>query len=277
VALSLDNRNPDRPVTVCHHCARKKPVEDRCPKCDSTRYRPFGVGTQRIELEANERFPGARVVRWDSDTTGRKGSHQAMVEALERGEVDILVGTQMLAKGLDLPAMNVVGVVDADVGLNLPNLYAHERGFQLLSQVAGRAGRRDTPGQVFIQTYDPEAAPIQCAANHDYHSFYEHEIAHRRRAGYPPFTRLVRLTFGHGHEETGLMEASRVAGEIRLQRDAAGRAEPDVLGPTQAYIYRLRGVYRWNILLRGRDPAKILGQVRLGKGWTVDVDPVTVN
>lgn len=276
VALSLDLRDELHPKVVCHHCGRARRLEDRCPRCDGPRYRPFGVGTQKIEQEAKARFPSARVARWDSDVSSQKGSHERMVAALEAGEVDILVGTQMLAKGLDLPQMTVVGVVDADVGLSLPDYHAHERAFQLLSQVAGRAGRRDRPGFVFIQTYEPEAAPIVCAARHDYRTFYEQEIAHRRRAGYPPFTRLVRLTYHHSKLEHALEEASRVAAELRLARDAAGRAEPDVLGPTPAYIARMRGQYRYQLLLRGRRPAPLVAGVRLGDGWSIDVDPASL-
>ncbi len=276
VAMSLDLRDPTRPLAVCHHCARSKKLEDRCPKCHGNHYRPFGVGTQRIELEARREFGGARIARWDSETVGRKGSHERMVEALEARQIDIVVGTQMLAKGLDLPALTVVGVVDADVGLSLPDYHAHERVFQLLSQVAGRAGRRDRPGLVYIQTYEPEAAPIRAAATHDYRSFYEDELAHRRRAGYPPFSRLVRLTHRHTNHEAGLAEASRVATELRLLRDSAGRAEPDVLGPTPAYIARVRGEYRWQILLRGRQPTELLSTIRLGDRWAIDVDPVSL-
>jgi primosomal protein N' (replication factor Y) len=190
--------------------------------------------------------------------------------------VDILVGTQMLAKGLDLPAMTVVGVVDADVGMSLPDFHAPERQFQILSQVAGRAGRRGAPGQVFVQTYDPESPPIVCAAAHDYRAFYDHEIAHRRRVGYPPFSRLVRLVYRHTDREHGLTEAGRVAEELRLERDVSGQADPDVLGPSPAYIARLRGDYRWQIILRGREPVKALERVRLGERWTVDVDPASL-
>jgi len=182
----------------------------------------------------------------------------------------------MLAKGLDLPEMTVVGVVDADVGLSLPDFHAHERTFQLLSQVAGRAGRRDKPGWVYIQTYEPEAGPIVAAAHHDYRAFYEEEIAHRRRAGYPPFTRIVRLVHRDGNAERGMEEASRVASELRVKRDAAGRSEPDILGPTPAYIARVRGEYRWQVLLRGRNPAAMLVDVRLGERWHVDVDPASL-
>jgi len=276
VAMSLDLSNPAQARLACHHCGRSRRLEDRCPKCDSARYRPFGVGTQRIEQEAKLQFPGARVARWDSDVSGQKGSHERMVQALEAREVDILVGTQMLAKGLDLPEMTVVGVVDADVGLSLPDYHAHERTFQLLSQVAGRAGRREKPGWVYIQTYEPEAGPILAAANHEYRGFYEEEIAHRRRAGYPPFNRLVRLLYRNANQEKALQEASRVANELRIARDVAGRAEPDILGPTAAYIARIRGEYRYQLLLRGRNPAKLVGSIRLGEHWHVDVDPASL-
>lgn len=271
--MSLDLGDELNPRIVCHHCGRARKLEQRCPRCESPRYRPFGVGTQRIEQEAKLAFPGARVSRWDSDVASRKGSHERMVTGLEEHDVDIVVGTQMLAKGLDLPSMMVVGVVDADVGLNLPDYHAHERAFQLLSQVAGRAGRRGKAGEVFFQTYDPEAAPIVCAAANDYLAFYEHEMAHRRRAGYPPFSRLVRLVYRNRSQEQGLKEASRVAHELRLKRDAAGRAEPDILGPQPAYITRMRGEYRWQILMRGRAPAVLAAEMRFGEGWTVDVDP----
>ncbi|MGE0598182.1 MAG: primosomal protein N' [Dehalococcoidia bacterium] len=276
VAMSLDVQGPITTLLVCHHCGRSRRLEDECPRCGSRRYRPFGVGTQRIEQEARRAFPGARVARWDSDVSSQKGSHERMVQALEAGEIDILVGTQMLAKGLDLPEMTVVGVVDADVGLSLPDFHAHERTFQLLSQVAGRAGRREKPGFVYIQTYEPTAAPIAAAATHEYRPFYLEEIAHRRRAGYPPFNRLVRLVYRHVRQENALEEASRVANELRVARDTAGRAEPDILGPTPAYIPRIRGEYRYQVLMRGRAPSHLLESVRLGEHWHVDVDPASL-
>ncbi len=274
--MSLDVQSPITTLLVCHHCGRSRRLEDRCPKCDGGRYRPFGVGTQRIEQEARMQFPGARVARWDSDVSGQKGSHERMVQALEAGEIDILVGTQMLAKGLDLPEMTVVGVVDADVGLSLPDYHAHERTYQLLSQVAGRAGRRDKPGFVYIQTYEPEAGPIVAAATHEYRAFYEDEIAHRRRAGYPPFNRLVKLVCRHKRQESALEEAARVANELRIARDTAGRAEPDILGPTPAFIPRIRGEFRYQVLMRGRNPSKLLENLRLGEHWHVDVDPASL-
>ena len=276
LAMGLDTREPLHPRVFCHHCGRSRSQETACPECGSPRYRPFGVGTQRIEDEARRAFPEARVARWDSDAASRKGSHERILQALEAREIDILVGTQMLAKGLDLPAMTVVGVVDADVGLSLPDYVAHERTFQLLSQVAGRAGRRERPGEVFIQTYEPDAPPIRATADHDYRSFFAHETQHRRRAGYPPYSRLARLTYRHTNQERGLAHASQVAAELRTRRDAAGWPDPDVLGPAPAYVRRLRGDYRWHILLRGHDPRALIEQITLGRRWSVDIDPVSL-
>lgn len=276
IAMGLDTREAIAPRMTCHHCGRARKLEERCPRCGSHRFRPFGVGTQRIEFEARKVFPGARVARWDSDTASRKGAHEEMVARLQSGAIDIVVGTQMLAKGLDLPKMAVVGVVDADVGLHLPTYMAEERTYQLISQVSGRAGRRDAPGYAFVQTYEPDNPAIVAAATGDYAAFYEHECDHRRRAGYPPFGRLARLTFRHPNVEHGLAEASRVATELRAHRDAAGRADPDVLGPAAAYIRRVRGEYRWGILVRGRAPGELIARVRLGPRWTVDIDPVNL-
>ena len=273
IPMGLNQSDQLHPRTLCHHCGRTKPLEDRCPKCHSGAYRPFGVGTQRVELEAQATFPLANVARWDSQTASGKGAHEEIVGRLERKEIDIVVGTQMLAKGLDLPDMAVVGVVDADVGLGLPDYTAPERTFQLLSQVAGRAGRRAEQGKVFIQTYSPDEPAIVAAANHDYRGFYDYELAHRRHASYPPFSRLARLTLRHGDEDRGHEEATRMADELRTRRDAAGRADPEVRGPVPAYIRRLRGDFRWHILVRGHAPAEFLAGFTFGKRWTVDIDP----
>ena len=276
IALGLDTRDSIAPKLTCHHCGRVRKLDEQCPRCGSHRFRPFGVGTQRVEFEARKVFPAARVARWDSDTSSRKGAHEEMVARLQAGEVDIVVGTQLLAKGLDLPNMAVVGVVDADVGLHLPTYLSQERAFQLISQVAGRAGRRDEQGHAFVQTYEPTNPAILAAANGDYAAFYSEECDHRRRAGYPPFGRLARLTFRHPNLEHGLEESSRVATELRTHRDSAGRADPDVLGPAPAYIRRVRGEYRWGILVRGKSPAELIAKVRVGPRWAVDIDPVNL-
>ena len=276
VAMGLDTTDAIAPRLICHHCGRSRKLDEECPRCRKKRYRPFGVGTQRIEYEAHRAFPGARIARWDSDTSRRKGAHESLVARLEAGEIDVVVGTQLLAKGLDLPRMTVAGAVDADVGLHLPTYLAPERTYQLLAQVSGRVGRRDQPGRAFIQTYEPGHAAIVAAATGGYEQFYELEMEHRRRAAYPPFGRLARLTFRHPKQEHGLEESSRVATELRAHRDAAGRTDPDVLGPSPAYIRRIRGDYRWNVLLRGRNPGQLLDKVRFGPRWTVDIDPVNL-
>ncbi len=271
--MSVDQSDRLNPRTLCHHCGRTKALEDRCPRCQGTRYRAFGVGTERVEQEAITTFPSATVARWDSQAASGKGAHEEMVRRLEQKEIDIVVGTQMLAKGLDLPDMQVVGVVDADVGLGLPDYTAPERTYQLLSQVAGRAGRRDEQGKVFIQTYQPEDPAIVAAANHDYRGFYEYELTHRRHASYPPFSKLARLTMRHGDEERGQAEATRVADELRTRRNVAGKADPEIRGPMPSSIKRLRGDFRWHILVRGRDPAGFLSGFKFGTRWSVDIEP----
>ena len=207
---------------------------------------------------------------WPAGTATRpaaRGATSASCRRWKRARSTSSWGRRCWRRGSDLPAMTVVGVVDADVGLSLPDYVAHERTFQLLSQVAGRAGRRERLGEVYIQTYEPDAPPIRAAAEYDYRGFFAHETQHRRRASYPPFARLARLTYRHANQERGLEHASQVADELRTRRDAAGWPDPDVLGPTPSYVRRLRGEYRWHILLRGHDPRALLEQVTLGRRW----------
>ncbi|MGE5263055.1 MAG: primosomal protein N', partial [Acidobacteriota bacterium] len=194
-------RRCDNPMTyhgsndelVCHHCNRRDRVPTQCPYCGSTRIRYFGTGTQKVEEQIQVLFPSARTLRWDYDVTRGKDSHEAILDQFVRHQADILIGTQMIAKGLDLPLVTLVGVISADTSLNLPDFRAGERTFQLLTQVAGRAGRSILGGKVILQTYAPEHYAIQAASHHDYAAFYEREIAFRREQGYPPFNRLIRL------------------------------------------------------------------------------------
>jgi len=180
----------------------------------------------------------------------------------------------MLAKGLDLPLVTLVGVVSADTGLHLPDYRAGERAFQVLTQVAGRAGRGPAGGQVILQTYHPDHAAIRAAAGHDYQAFYQDELRHRRELGYPPFRRLVRLLFRSSSAESAEREAKRLAGRIRTE--LARREDPtEVVGPTPCFFTRLHGLWRWQILLRGSDPAKAV-PADLPEGWTADVEPVSL-
>ncbi len=276
LSMGIDAATPLQEKLHCYHCNRTEAITGNCPRCSSNRYRPFGIGTSKVEQQAKDYFPHARIARWDSTTVKAKTSHEKIVEQLEQGKIDILVGTQMLAKGLDLPTMRVVGVVDADVGLNLPDYMVYERNFQVLAQVAGRAGRREQQGEVYIQTYNPEARSLTAVALQNYELFYTQECAYRRLAGYPPFQRIAKLTHRNRNRERGLSEATRVANTLRTIRDTKGKSEPEIVGPTIAHIVRQRGEYQWQILLKGREPSTLLNEITLGTNWGIDIDPGTL-
>jgi len=261
-------------VLVCHHCNYKMPVPQICPRCLSRRIKFLGVGTQKLEQEASYAFPQTRRLRWDSDVTKRKYSHHEILGKFRAHEADILIGTQMIAKGLDLPLVTLVGVVSADTGLNLPDFRAGERTFQLLSQVAGRAGRGTLGGQVIIQTYSPEHYAIQAAAKHDYALFYDREIAYRRRLHNPPFTRLASLVYTHTNDALCQREAGRMKRLLIEERDSQGIADLSLIGPAPAFIHRLRGRFRWQLILRGSELSAFLSQIPIPQGWAVDIDPV---
>ena len=261
---------------VCHHCNWRTLLPDECPSCRSGRIRQFGTGTQKVEVVAHQLFPEVRILRWDRDTTGAKMSHEQILEKFIKHEADVMIGTQMIAKGLDLPLVTLVGVLSADTALRLPDFRAGERTFQLLTQVAGRAGRSILGGKVIIQTYAPEHYCIQAASRHDYDEFYQQEIGFRGQQGYPPFGRLVRLVFVHRDVERCEEEAERMRRVLEHEIARLGLPEVDVIGPAPAYLSRLRGAYRWHLIVRGRDPHELLEGVDFGPGWRVDVDPVSV-
>jgi len=222
--------------------------------------------------------PRARVLRWDADTTTAKGSHEEILARFVAHKADVLVGTQMIAKGLDLPLVTFVGVVSADVGLYLPDFRAPERTFQLLTQVAGRAGRSARGGRVIFQTYRPEHYAVQAAAEHDYRAFYTREMNFRRSQGYPPVARLARLVFWHKKLETVQSRCAQMATALRAR--AGELALPgddfDIIGPVPAFFARHRGYYRWQILVRAPDPARLLRGLDIPFGWRVYVDPMSV-
>ena len=263
---------------VCHRCNYQQPVPTICPVCKSKRIKFFGAGTERIEEAVQEIAPHARVLRWDADTTMRKGSHEAILQRFASQEANVLIGTQMIAKGLDLPLVTLVGVIAADVGLFLPDFRSGERTFQLLTQVAGRAGRSERGGRVVIQSYRPEHHAIQAAAQHDYAAFYAREMAFRREHLYPPVRRLARLIFWEKNEQKAKRESERMAAILRV-RAAQMEPEPglfDVMGPAPAFFERFRGSYRWQILISAPDPAAFMRGVDIPFGWRVDVDPVAI-
>jgi len=269
-------------VLICHSCGARGPMPYVCPQCMSTRVRSFGVGTQRVAEEVAAMFPQARVLRWDRDSVSGKGAHSRMLDSLLRQEVDVLVGTQMIAKGLDLPMVSLVGVVAADTGLQLPDFRSGERAFQLLTQVAGRAGRRSAGAQVIIQSYNPEHYALLAAQEHDYKAFFTQEIAYRRETGYPPFSRLVRLVYAGGSEGVARREAEALGEKLQAEIERRRLEGWGIVGPAPAFIQRARGRWRWHVILRvptGADPRALdalldaLGPLH---SWSVDVDPAHV-
>jgi primosomal protein N' (replication factor Y) len=262
-------------VLTCHQCGYKAPIPQTCPKCGSPQLKFLGAGTQKLEQEAGYMFPRAHLLRWDSDAAGRE-SHQDILDRFRGRQAEVLIGTQMVAKGLDIPSVTLVGVVSADTSLNLPDFRAGERTFQLLSQVAGRAGRGPAGGKVIIQTYAPEHYAIRAAANHDYASFYEQEIAFRRQLGNPPFTRMARLVYIHANDAACQHEAERVKQLLTEENRVRGVGGMNITGPAPAFIHRLRGRFRWQLVLRGAGLADFLATVQLPKGWTVDIDPLNL-
>jgi primosomal protein N' (replication factor Y) len=261
-------------ILTCHQCGYKTPVPRVCPNCSSPHLKFLGAGTQKLEQEIRYEFPRARQIRWDSDVTRGRASHETILRKFRNREADILVGTQMIAKGLDIPTVTLVGVISADTSLNLPDFRAGERTFQLLSQVAGRAGRGPSGGRVIIQTFSPEHYAIQAAASHDYASFYEREIAYRRQLRNPPFTRLARLVYVHANDAACQREAEKMKGRLLQEMAARGIGGIDVIGPAPAYIHRLRGRFRWQLLLRGFDLPAFLSPVTFPQGWILDIDPM---
>jgi primosomal protein N' (replication factor Y) len=234
----------------------------------------LGIGTQKVVEELAHTFPTARVLRWDRDATRGRRSHETLLERFVAHEADIMVGTQMVAKGLDLPLVTLVGVINADIGLHLPDFRAGERTFQLLTQVAGRAGRGPEGGKVIIQTYAPEHYAIASAARYDYRGFYEMELSFRRQHGYPPFRRLARLVYSHPNDGRARREAIRLAQCLKEAQEIQDSRGMTVLGPVPPYTRRVRGRYRWQLLLCGDGLSQILDRVTVPLGWTVDLDPM---
>jgi primosomal protein N' (replication factor Y) (superfamily II helicase) len=263
-------------LLLCHSCNHRELAPTHCPDCWSARIKSFGIGTQRVVEEVLSVFPGARTLRWDRDSVGRKGDHARMLDRFLGHEADILVGTQMIAKGLDLPLVSVVGVVAADTGLHLPDFRAGERTFQLLTQVAGRAGRRSAGAQVILQTYAPDHYALLAAQEHDYKAFFVQEIAFRRQTGYPPFSRLVRFVYASGSDERSRQAAEQLAAEISKLALALDLDDWGIIGPAPAFFHRQRNRYRWHLLLRAADPTPVLEALRPPPGWSLDIDPVHV-
>jgi primosomal protein N' (replication factor Y) len=241
-------------VFKCHYCGFMRPATTVCDKCGSAHIKNLGLGTEKVESSVSELFPAARVARMDRDTTSRRGSIVRILKDLRHRRIDILIGTQMVAKGHDFPFITLVGILCADLSMSFPDFRAGERTFQLLAQVAGRAGRGDKPGKVILQTYNPEHFSIQAAQNQDFREFYRQEIVFRRALKYPPFSRIIQLKLaGRDKRQTetlarSLGEACRRVG----QQDDVLRKSVEVMGPIEAALARIAGKYRWQILLKGQ-------------------------
>jgi primosomal protein N' (replication factor Y) len=227
-----------------------------------------------VEKTVRELYPGARLLRWDRDTASGP-DHERYLQTFVDHRADVLIGTQMIAKGLDLPLVTLVGVISADTALHLPDYRAAERTFQLLTQVAGRAGRSHLGGQVIVQTYHPDHYAIQAASRHDFAGFYRHELEQRRKLGYPPFSRMISLRLSDPDPRRCRAAAQRLghwlATEVRRLDLPA-----DLIGPAPCFYSRVRGRYRWQIVIRAPDPASLLRDVALPRDWQVDVDPITL-
>ncbi len=282
-AVSLSYHKVDNSLR-CHHCDHRQGALYRCPSCGAPQIYPFGLGTQRVEEEVQRLFPEARLLRMDRDTTSRKGAHHVLLARFRAQEADVLIGTQMVAKGLDFPNVTLVGVVSADTALHMPDFRASERAFQLLTQVAGRAGRAEQPGEVVVQTFNPEHEAIQCASTHDYLQFYEREIAYREELRYPPFSRLANLLATHP-DEVKAEQACRQAAQCLQQAIHSSGIDAEVLGPVQAPIARLRGLWRWHCMVKCAQPEALPDLLREaldgfrapeGGSLQVDIDPYSV-
>ncbi|MDO8525124.1 MAG: primosomal protein N' [Candidatus Omnitrophota bacterium] len=265
---------------VCHYCNYTAKAPDICPHCKSDYIKYLGLGTEKVESEINHSFPHALIARMDSDTTKKRGSHDRILGEFRAGKINLLVGTQMIAKGHDFPGVTLVAVVSADVSLNIPDFRASERTFNLLTQVGGRAGRGEDAGEVVIQTYTPGHYAILAAAKHDYEKFYDEEIISRKELLFPPFISLIKVTVRARNDDMAAKAAEELAHTIR-------REDPAMLiaGPSPAPIVRMRGYYRYNLILKHRDRLaacallkKALGSFRKPHGIliAVDVDPVSM-
>jgi primosomal protein N' (replication factor Y) (superfamily II helicase) len=277
---------------ICHHCGKIERVPHVCPNCKSTYIKYIGLGTQRVEDELTKNIPSARLLRADRDTITAKNAFHNIYEAILNHKADILIGTQMIAFGLHLPNVNLVGIVLADLGLTIPNFRSGERTFQMITQVAGRAGRGNGQGEVVIQTYNPDNYAIRSAAAHDYKGFYEQEIAIRKSLNYPPFSKLIKITVSDTSNKICMEKAQRICEQLEKYNAAttetatppAADSSPAASSPAPenqitfypAMIQKFKNKYRWHVLITGPQPQKILRKIiPLEAGVTIDVDPMT--
>lgn len=262
-----------RKALLCHHCGYSRQMPKTCPSCGGRQIRQLGMGTERLEEFVKESFPEARVLRWDAESTREKGAHELILSHFSAHRADILIGTQMLAKGLDFPKVTLVGIILAELGLNLPDYRAGERAFQLLTQVAGRAGRSPLGGRVIMQTYQPENSVIQLAAKHDFNHFYRQELSYRRELNYPPFSRLTRLLIQESNSALAQSKAETLTAELNQKIVVMGLKRTTIIGPSPCYYEKRAGKFRWQLIVRGPNPNLILEDVPLREGLVIEPNP----
>ncbi len=281
--LSVENINLPAERLICHHCGKIKNVPVVCPACGSTFIRYIGLGTQKIQETAMQNYPKARILRADRDTILHRDSFLEIYNAFKHHQADILIGTQMIGKGLHLPQVNLVGVVLADLSLTIPDFRSAERTFQIITQVAGRAGRQGSTGEVIIQTYLPDHYAIRASAAHDYEGFFEEEMKIRKAFNYPPFSKLVKITVVHAKDEKARQTAKELF-EILNRENTSPELNnmPTTVAMYPAFIHKLQNKYRWNILLTGNNPSLLLKRAHKNSpeawndiGIRIDVDPIS--
>ena len=267
---------------ICHYCNYRKKVPEVCPVCNTSYIRKYGKGTEKVVSEIKKKFPQAKIARMDADTVLERGSYKKILDSFKKHEVDILVGTQMIAKGLDFPKVTLVGVVSADIGLNLPDFRASERTFSLLTQVAGRAGRGEKHGKVIIQTYNPENYAVLASKTHDYKSFYSKEIKIRKETDFPPFSHLAGITL-KSEKEDKVEKVSDELAEILEKNIKSDNIE--ILGPVPSCVSRIKGKYLYNIMLKSKNLDDIIhllktvfdAKRRIKDVYIkVDIDPISI-
>jgi primosomal protein N' (replication factor Y) (superfamily II helicase) len=268
VALVL---HQGRGLCACHYCGASRPPPRECPACGSLAIRALGTGTERLERVVRERFPALRLLRMDRDTVQRRDTYFEIYDTFARGDADCLIGTQMVTKGWDLAGVRLVGVVNADTALHLPDYRSGEVTFSLLTQVAGRAGRGEHSARVILQTYSPGHYALRHALGHDYLGFAHEEIRIRRASGFPPYSRLCVCTCAHRDDAEAERRARKAA--EKLSGTLTPGSGVDVLGPTPAFLHRLRGEFRWQITVRGASLQEALPHLPTDRGWSIDVDP----
>lgn len=257
---------------LCHFCGTKFPVTYTCDTCGKDTLKFIGWGTQKVEYELKTHFPKARIARMDMDTTRTKNSHEDLYNKMKNGEIDILLGTQVLAKGLDLPNVTLVGILQADTGLHIPDFRASEKIFQLLTQVMGRASRRGQDGAVVIQSFNPENPVIQLASRRNYMEFYDYMVQERNTYQYPPFTQIIKCVYVHKERVKAYSEAKKMFDFIELDIKEKKIDVEAFLAPS--YIMKQYDKFHYHILLKGKMAHEYVTTITFPSGWRIDVDPV---